>query len=252
MAVAAFGRGFYAGLNVGYGWAHSGVDSFSANDPAAALVLTGPGSFAPLAAPIGMSGALGGFQVGYNWKLGDTWLVGVETDFNWSSLNGSGSSPAQQQFTFPMTSNVSEQVGWFGTVRPRLGYLPTSNLLTYVTGGFAYGHVVRGANYNNISSGFTTLNTVGPYSSRCGPGTCFSGTSSSTDPGWTLGGGFEYAVSPHASFKVEYLHVNLSGKPVTETATAVGFGGPFIPASFNANYNHTSFDVARLGLNFRY
>jgi hypothetical protein len=67
-----------------------------------------------------------------------------------------------------------------------------------------------------------------------------------------LGGGFEYAVSPHASFKVEYLHVNLDGEPVTETATLVDFGGPFTPASFNANYSRTAFDVARLGLNFRY
>jgi outer membrane immunogenic protein len=38
------------------------------------------------------SGALGGLQLGYNWQFNRNWRVGLETDFDWSEMKGSGSS----------------------------------------------------------------------------------------------------------------------------------------------------------------
>jgi hypothetical protein len=50
--------------------------------------------------------------------------------------------------------------------------------------------------------------------------------------------------------KAEYLYVSLESKPVTETALFSGC--TCAPASFNANFSRTTFNVARLGLNYRF
>jgi outer membrane immunogenic protein len=65
-----------------------------------------------------------------------------------------------------------------------------------------------------------------------------------------LGGGLEYAFWQKWTLNAEYLYVSLDSKSVTETAVAVLPGTP--PASFNANLNRTSFNVARVGLNYRF
>jgi outer membrane immunogenic protein len=75
------------------------------------------------------SGVVGGGQIGYNLQLSPLFVVGLETDFQGTSLSrhtGFG------QVSLP----------WCGTVRGRLGVtLFDSQLLAYGTGGFAYGEV---------------------------------------------------------------------------------------------------------------
>jgi outer membrane immunogenic protein len=247
IAVAPSWTGFYAGFNIGYGWANSSVD-FSPNDPVSAFLFGTLEKGQPPSTPISTSGVLGGFQVGYNWEIKENWLVGAETDFNWPAMNGSGSRSGNAGFLvpFPYTSNVDEQTDWFGTVRTRLGYIPINNLLAYITGGFAYGRVARQGIYNsNTAATFS----IPPFSAVCATGAaCFTGSSIDVDIGWTAGGGFEYALSPGVSFRAEYLYISLNGKSLTETAVN---GGGAIPSTFNANYGHTDFNLARLGLNFR-
>src|SRR3954470_3925472 len=60
--------GFYAGLNGGYSWGRS---STSLN----------PGApFGTTAIRENVNGGLGGGQIGYNWQIDRTWVVGVEAD----------------------------------------------------------------------------------------------------------------------------------------------------------------------------
>jgi outer membrane immunogenic protein len=92
--------GFYAGLNLGYGWGK----------------VTNTG--------VNPSGILGGGQVGYNWQSGQ-FVFGAETD-----LQASGASDTFTAFKF---SNP-----WFGTLRGRAGYA-FNNFLVYGTLGLAYG-----------------------------------------------------------------------------------------------------------------
>ena len=139
--------GFYIGANIGGGWGDRNV-GYAAND-LLSLGLFLPNfpnlNGAPPPASIHTSGVLGGLQVGYNWQMGSAWLIGAEADIDWSGVKGSASTGgALGQFIFPpFVNTVEEKVEWLGTVRARLGYLPTPNLLAFVTGGFAYGEVER-------------------------------------------------------------------------------------------------------------
>jgi outer membrane immunogenic protein len=94
--------GFYAGVNVGYGWGHVTSSSL---DP---------------------DGVFGGGQVGYNWQSGP-FVFGGEADIQASAADDTF---APWKFSNP----------WFGTVRGRVGYA-LNNILFYGTAGLAYGEL---------------------------------------------------------------------------------------------------------------
>jgi outer membrane immunogenic protein len=242
--------GFYVGGNVGYGWGTNRSVNFSPNDPDSAG-LFGVGLLPLATSGFRDSGALGGLQLGYNWQFNRNWLVGLEADFDWSAMKGSGSGSSS--FIFgggPVSSNtVNERVDWFGTARARLGYLPMDNLLTYITGGFAYGRI-DGTGNNTFRP--IVVENIGGFGFTCsgGTATCLSGSSSSTATGWTVGAGFEYAVWHNWTLKAEYLYVNL-GNHTTTLRALVPFGADAL-TSFNANYSDTVFNVVRGGLNYRF
>jgi len=245
--------GFYIGANVGGGWGNQSVN-YTPNDPSSAELFVAANGGGPPATSFSTSGALGGLQAGYNWQTAPNWLVGVETDFDWSAIKGSGSSSYlvfPTSLVLPAASPVDEQTTWFGTVRGRWGYLPTQNLLAYLTGGFAYGRIQHNGSYVNNS---TTEFGVGT-GAQCNPGgaPCYVGSSATTAVGWTAGAGLEYAVSQRLSIKAEYLYVSLGSTPLTETALSLPFliGTPPF-STLNANFDRTNFNVVRVGSNFRF
>ena len=165
------------------------------------------------AASFNKGGALGGVEGGYNWQINQQLVVGLEADFDWSGIKGTGSS----NFLFgsvppiPSSSMATEEIKWFGTVRGRLGWLPTNNFLLYGTGGLAYGRVTTN----------TALNTTvafaggdGAFDFSCIPaGTCFAGSTSQTLVGWTAGAGGEYAITKNIIVKAEYLYAKSWSRP---------------------------------------
>jgi outer membrane immunogenic protein len=234
--------GWYVGANVGDGWGHHRDASFSFKgnvDPILADIIPPPQSFRT-------SGVVGGLQLGYNWQLQSNWLLGFETDFDWSGMRGS--STVVHDFRgspfLPFASTVDEHVKWFGTVRGRVGWLPWSNLLIYGTGGFADGRVDHTA---SLSGSFSRRGSNADF--RCPNVTtpCFAGSSGNVLTGWTAGGGVEYALWQQWSLKLEYLYVSLASKGLTETAGSVN-----MPASFNTNFSRTNFNVVRVGLNYQF
>jgi hypothetical protein len=122
------------------------------------------------------------------------------------------------------------------------GFLPTSTLLAYVTGGLAYGRVDENAALNSFPG---VQGQFGAFGYTCGPtgNNCFVGGSSRTATGWTLGGGFEYVFSQNVSLKAEYLYVNLGHR---DTVNVVA------QSSFSAAYGIVDFNLVRGGLNFRF
>ena len=111
--------GFYAGLNLGYGWGK----------------VTNTG--------VNPSGILGGGQVGYNWQSGQ-FVFGAEADLQGSSANDTF---APWKFSNP----------WFGTLRGRAGYA-FNNILLYGTLGLAYGNLrgeLGGAAETHTLAGWT-------------------------------------------------------------------------------------------------
>jgi outer membrane immunogenic protein len=239
--------GFYVGANVGGGWGHRNID-YSPND-SASVIFIGNGN-AVLGDSFKSSGVVGGLQLGYNHQFNRSWLVGLETDFDWTGMKGSGSTP---YFGSLENSSAEERIKWFGTVRARLGYLPTDNLLAYVTGGFAYGKVEHSAAYNTANGGSISINT-GVFGLVCGvpfgtTTTCYTGSSNHIATGWTLGGGLEYAIWQRWTIKAEYLYVSLGSNSVTELGN---LNGALAQSTLNANFNRTNFNVARAGVNYRF
>jgi outer membrane immunogenic protein len=209
---------------------------------------TGAGGGGALTA---IAGGFGGFEGGYNWQFNHQWLAGVETDFDWSHIDGTGTSNFILGSGLPAPSNftASQNIRWFGTVRARLGYLPADNLVVYGTGGFAYGRIDENVALN--SQGTPNVNNGGnSYFCFTGPN-CAVGGSSRTATGWTAGGGFEYALWKNISVKAEYLYVNLGGG---DNINLVLQSIPTLPppSSFTASFTRTEFHTVRAGLNWKF
>jgi len=177
--------------------------------------------------------------------------VGIETDFQWSDLNGSSNGAfnfAGGWGTAPHTSSANERINWFGTVRGRLGYLATPNWLVYGTGGFAYGRVERQATITNVSA-FSVVNS----SFRCvSNAVCATGSGTETRGGWTAGAGWEYLLNGNLFFnrpvtvKAEYLYVNLGTNDLlipTQNNPAV---------SFATQFGETAVHTVRAGFNVKF
>jgi outer membrane immunogenic protein len=252
--------GFYVGGTVGGGWDKEAVN-YSPNDYIGAQVVNGTGGF-PLEQPMAngyrvrQSGVVGGLELGYNWQFAPNWLLGLETDFSFSGMNGSTSGTTNFQgngggIVQTQTVTARQDTDWFGTVRGRAGWLATPNLLLFGTGGLAYGRVVDSAQY--VINGPPLIITFsGPpftHSAVCPDNTvCFAGSSSKTRMGWTAGGGGEWRFDQHWSAKLEYQFIDFGTETVRVTALN---GGGLTPGSFNALF-HDRFNVVRAGLNYRF
>jgi outer membrane immunogenic protein len=137
-----------------------------------------------------------GLQAGYEWRLANTFVLGVAGDVSWSDLNGSrttsGILPIVQ---LPYSINQKLSADWLGSLRLRAGVTPLDNLLVYVTGGPALGQFT-------YSSSFTDT-LVAPFA----PGNETESVSfHAVRLGWTLGTGAEWALSRNWSLAGEYRY----------------------------------------------
>ena len=247
--------GVYVGGSVGYGWDHITAThelTNCADSPLVAFVFGGCGFGPPLGAtPPGPASAngrgwFGGVQAGYNYQFG-TGLVGVEFDYNWSRVRSEGSSPFTFVANAPASIASSHNVTSFGTIRGRLGWLPSETWLLYVTGGFAFAHAGQNAAF--IST-VTSTNTGGGFGFGCIAGQpCFQGSADRSTVGWTVGAGTEWAVSANVSLKAEYLYARFGGNSITMQAVD-GLG--FTPSSFQTTYDRFDLQVARIGINYHF
>jgi outer membrane immunogenic protein len=248
--------GFYAGGNLGYGWASDPTtltDSTSTTltrcdvCDTPAPILTPLGTTTATAAGTGNvdpNGVLGGLQAGYNWQH-NTIVFGLEADIQASGQRGSitlcdtagcpaGSGVATQTVKMP----------WFGTLRGRLGFTPSPRWLVYATGGLAVAEI---------------------QDSAVGGGGAVAISSDTTRAGYAVGGGVETALTDRWSFKVEYLFmdfgtVNLgaTGAANTTTTGACGFcRPPRILEIINTQTTSTvstriDDNVIRAGLNYHF
>jgi outer membrane immunogenic protein len=230
--------GCYGGLNIGYGWERNQSIDLSTSS----ITPTNLGdSITASRGTIGNlngEGWLGGGQIGCNAHSG-AMLWGVESDIEWANMNRNVSGIfTNPNGTFnPIAGSASLKTDWFGTLRGRVGAIVNPNLLIYATGGLAYGQV----NYN--------LNAI-----EFGPGSLFqtSLTSNNTKTGWVLGAGFEYAVAPNFTWKLEYQYIDL-GK-VTANAPVLNF-----TTGFSQNGTETAsssidakIQTLRVGFNWKF
>src|SRR5271157_5380127 len=168
--------GFYIGGNAGGIWGSGGNASTTVFANGFPFLVT---NFPNGGVGNSKSGFIGGGQAGYNWQTG-AFVLGVETDFDWTSLSGSKSVIGP---TFATATGASDwfsasgsaKLNWLGSTRLRVGFVatPDNRLMFYGTGGFAYG---GGSGHLNV---YDAANNW--YWS--------SGSNSTTRTGWTLGAG---------------------------------------------------------------
>jgi outer membrane immunogenic protein len=154
-----------------------------------------------------ISGGLVGGTVGYNYQVGQA-VFGVEGDIDWADINGTATNMA-----CPLGCKTSDT--WLSTVRGRLGYA-ADRFMPFVTGGLAVGDIRAST-----------------------PG--FAGAST-TNAGWTIGGGLEAALSQNWTAKAEYLYVDLGN---FNCGLNCGGGLTTDNVSFHSN-------ILRAGVNYRF
>lgn len=257
VAIAYNWTGFYIGGNVGYSWGRDPYDVAGASTvrtrqfrafglPAETLLsdVTVAGPAFASSGTANIDGAVAGGQAGYNWQS-NIWVFGLETDLQWTGQRGSTSfcltagCPAGS-----FIANADYKLQWFGTFRGRAGWLVDPRVLLYVTGGLAYGQFKA-----DYTSGVVGL-PLGVTST------------STTRPGWTIGGGIEGALSNNWTVKAEYLYVDLGSSTSGALGGATSTVLPNVPNQGFTTVIDTAFagtattrlrdNIVRLGINYHF
>ena len=134
--------------------------------------------------PPAPNGQVGG-TFGANFQS-NAWVFGVETDLDYSTLDGKSSNLFCASVGFGAAQCETKNT-WLWTVRGRFGYA-ADRVLFYGTGGGALGNVEAG-----VSGGFDT----------------------STKLGWTAGAGIEWALWNSWSIRLEYDYYGFGTRGVT-------------------------------------
>src|SRR5271167_3184415 len=183
--------GFYIGGNAGVGWQQGNLGDTAGNSFATSNSLKG----------------LGGGQVGVDYEFYNGVVVGAEAMFDWrfnnnntstATLNGTGIVPAPQ-------GSITVNNQWLTTATGKLGYA-WDRVMVYAKAGGAW------VGSSNPSFAVTGFPSVTP-------------SSSSSNWGWTVGAGAEYAFYSGWSARIEYDYIGLTNQTFTVPATAAVLPG---------------------------
>lgn len=181
-----------------------------------------------------VSGVNYGGQIGYNGRVTDFLVFGMEADLRGFSASEAKSQQAFEFFQFEEVNEVIEQddaysgsvkstsqLEWMTTIRGRVGgtFGPDSRVLAYVTGGVALAVV--------SSSMKAEFDGACP----CGFGNP-NGDDTFLQAGLVAGGGAEFAVTRSVTVGAEYLYTTLYGQQERSV-------------HFHDEYNEQGFDVTQ-------
>jgi outer membrane immunogenic protein len=179
------------------------------------------------------AGVLAGGQMGADYQI-DRIVAGLAFDLSYSSASqtsGAAGSPlvsinGAAPVAVAISSLNTYSLLWEGSLRGRLGYTISPDLLLYVTGGLAFGG-------DRTAVQITALGTTG------------TGSIDRTRLGWTVGGGAEYVFAPNWSLFAEYRYTDLGladGRWSLSNGTTVWLNDPL------RSTNH----AVRVGVNYRF
>ena len=171
------------------------------------------------------AGVYAGGQIGADYQF-DRFVVGVAGDGGFTNARGGRNcSSALGGNFFNCQTNIDDLFMATG----RVGYALDRTLL-YVKGGAAFADTSE-KKQNNFNNQALIL-----------PFTFPNANVQAFLTGWTVGGGFEYAITKNLSAKAEYMHFELERKRYAATpANTVGF----------TQADHTG-DVVKVGVNYRF
>jgi outer membrane immunogenic protein len=214
-AAVATWTGCYVGGNVGGAWAHKSF--FLTNDEGIPTAVYDGSHIA--------SGWIGGGQIGCDYQLNNSWVIGIRGMGDWAGLTGDnfvGHGIIDQ--------HVHTEVSAFGTLTGQIGYLLIPNLELYALGGAAW---IRDHHW---------LTIVLP---------AFIGTSSVADTtrtGYDIGVGLSWMFARNWDAWVEYDHMDFGTKAVDFVGVAAGINVGKV-SIFNVTQ---SMDKVLVGISYRF
>lgn len=176
-----------------------------------------------------LGGALAGGQIGADYQLG-AYVLGAEAAFVWANASGTdtcfSTAPAGALAGFDCGSAVQA----LGSVTGRVGYA-LDKALVYARGGFAW---------NQQQDMFNTYNFTRQIRHN-----------TSTNQGWTLGAGVEYALLPQLSLGLDYRHYDFGASDHFTTPAPPSLAGVSLApgglrmdvVSMTLNYRFSSFGL---------
>jgi outer membrane immunogenic protein len=224
--------GFYIGANAGWAWTNDFDAETTGTDTFETLI---SGGFVPSRLSQDDDGFSGGAQAGYNWQASSNFLIGVEADINWADLNSSKSFTGESILGTELTTANKVELNALATLRARLG-LTVDRSLFYITGGVAFGDVDTHSEVNGVQA----------------PALSWSGSQSDWNTGYTLGGGFEYALTDSITSKIEYLYTDLGDQTTYAAGNAAVRSIGALDGIDYKSKNSLTGSVVRLGLNFSF
>lgn len=173
---------------------------------------------------VDLGGAMASAQIGGDYQFGAL-VVGAEASAGWANLVGTNTCFSTAEADGLSGFNCGSRLKALGTVTGRLGYALDRTLL-YVRGGLAW---------DRQTDSFNNYNFTGQLIDH-----------DSTNTGWTLGGGLDYALLPNLSVGLEYKHFDFGGASSFTTSAPPSLVG------VNLGPDSLSFDMVSLTLNYRF
>lgn len=143
-----------------------------------------------------LDGGMIGGLVGYDFSIGNGFVVGVLGDMSWMNANAD-TDIVSAVISGGSDYSVDASLDWLGTARARIGF-EMGDALIYGTGGVAFGGM--GVDLHEAGDGHI-------------------GSGSATQLGWALGAGINYMATDRIILGLEYLYVDL-GKETYDFGSA--------------------------------
>ncbi len=217
--------GCYIGGHVGWGQGRETVSIPNLGETTGVPALTGV-SLGPETGDT--TGFLGGGQLGCNYQFAPNWVVGVEGDGSAADIKGD----VNESFSFvsptgpeTVTGAAHAQTDWLASATGRLGWT-WDRVLLYAKGGAAF----AGDKYSA---------DLPAFNEHLG--------ASVTRPGWTVGGGVEWAFWDNWSAKVEYDFYDFGINHLTLPGTISG-----VPEVLSGIDVKEKISAVKFGINYRF
>jgi opacity protein-like surface antigen len=225
-------------LGVNGGWFQStnrSVSNSGTDTGTAGLGSLRSGGAIPAHTGLGYSGGLGGGTAGYNWQVAPMWVLGGEVDIDGIDAGRSNSINRPGNFhgigNAPFTLGYARNSDFSATLRARVGFLPTPQLMLFATAGLAVGE-------DQFTTSFSCPTCVFPAS--------LTHTVNAWAPGAVVGGGVEWMFAPNWSVKAEYQRLIY---PNLVTAINYLYGTNI---STLRSSTPISDDIVKVGLNYHF
>ncbi|WP_336287754.1 outer membrane protein [Bartonella sp. CB60] len=193
------------------------------------------------------SGFMGGIYAGSNVHLGKRLILGVETDAVWADredtkqtgsatfdneawaddlgeqfADAGASVPVKDKFAIgdKVVSDLTLREKWSGATRVRLGFAVSERFMPFVAGGIAYAQMrlINTTSVTKVKSDDTDK-TPGTRMVRADTSTTLGATYSAnlfdttnTMVGYTLGAGFDFAMTDNVILRAEYRYSDFGKK----------------------------------------